>query len=324
MSIQLDKKKSQLFMALGQYKTHSFIFFGIYDDKNKVTHLIAKAGKFFVRTKDDSSCGVLANFLFYRHKSQLEAEKLRSKNENVPCSYHAYDISYTQYVEWIKLIEGLQTASNPFKCYKPICTNEDSVTLKLTSTRIFEHVENRAEINKSVSSLNLYNTCRHTAIRLAEEVLKKGFSSTVSSHFFVTLPCKTMLNKGLPSSEIPFYVLPAPPNACSDLPDNKKKLAEQFYRRMEHLIVLNPNSIETQNKFNLLKIFYKELIGTKREQSLDDLLCCIHDWKETNKECLSTLRKTYFWDSFISRQSASMGLIEKVEQDLRSQLLLLL
>ncbi|STY12524.1 Uncharacterised protein [Legionella pneumophila] len=81
--------------------------------------------------------------------------------------------------------------------------------------------------------------------------------------------------------------------------------------------MLEPNSPMTKRKFNSLKNLYLQIIGSQKNQSIDELLFGIQQWKEKNRVDLQTLRRTYFWDSFIFRESATMKLINEIEKDLK-------
>lgn len=86
---------------------------------------------------------------------------------------------------------------------------------------------------------------------------------------------------------------------------------------MEHMLLIEPHSERTQNKFNCLKSLYSNMLGPQKSLTLEQLLASINIWKQENESTLKVLRKTYFWDSFFTRQSASMKLITEIEQDLQ-------
>lgn len=56
--------------------------------------------------------------------------------------------------------------------------------------------------------------------------------------------------------------------------------SQKLYHRIEQLPVLEPNSPMTKRKFNSLKNLYLQIIGSQKNQSIDELLFGIQQWKE--------------------------------------------
>src|SRR5690606_38778506 len=143
----------------------------------------------------------------------------------------------------------------------------------------------------------------HSAIALVETTQHAPVASLISSHFLTSLPYKTVLDYGKPSDDIPFYVLPA---AFSELGKANTKIITKLYQRMEQMLLLEPNSQSTQDKFLRLKELYLNIIGPQKKLSFAELLQSIQTWKKDNELILTSLRKKYFWDSFFTRKSATM------------------
>lgn len=322
--ITINKNTDHFFIAISKLAQHSFLMLGTYD-QNKVVHLLCRVGKVYDGGSNLSCLAELKeqlDLVFFNKQSRLKDEGLsRSAEGKLPISYQAYDISFEQYLEFIQILEDLQIRSQQkkFKCYKPKQEVGTQVTMKLTSDLYSVPKVNSESVNKAVDQLNINNTCRHTAIKLVEQIQGIPVSSLVSSQFFINLPYQTTLDYGKPSVNTPFYVLPIPPAAFCDLSSEKKRVAERLYRQMERMLLIEPNSEQTQNKFNCLKRFYTTLLGQQKHSGLDELLENIINWKQSNELTLSVLRKTYIWDSFFTRQSATMKLVTEMTQDLQQQ-----
>lgn len=327
MTLNINLKTDKFFIAIGKEHSHTFIMFGVYD-QNYVKHLLCRVGKDVDEPVDPeaSKCMVkssrLTNLFFSKLKSRLRNERTERKSpENIQVSYQAYDTTYDNYLEFIQLLEALQTKDNTFSCYKPCNEEGDLVEFVKTSTPVCIGRTELGTLRKSISEFSIDNTCRHTAINLVKEVQKTPVSSMISSNFFLDLPNKTELVYGKPTGAIPFYVLPPSPTSCAVLSIDKRQVVEKLYHRMEHLVLLEPASEQTMDKFNTLKHLYLELVGEQKELNLHELLFNIQSWKEQNKAILGTLRITYFWDSFFVRESATMAMISQIERDLvRAQL----
>ncbi|WP_298627994.1 hypothetical protein [uncultured Legionella sp.] len=322
MTLSINIKTDKFFIAIGKEDSHSFIMFGVYD-QNYVQHLLCRVGKDIDEPVDPDAvkCLVMGerfkNVLFSKLRSKLRNERTERPNpENKPISYQAYDTTYDNYLEFIQLLEALQTKENLFSCYKPAKEEGDVVEFVKTSMPVCIARTELGALKKNINEFSVDNTCRHTAINLVKEVQKTPVSSLVSSSFFFDLPYRTALTYGKPSVVIPFYVLPLSPVSFTDLDAEKKRIIEKLYYRMERLVLLEPDSEQTMNKFNSLKNLYLQLVGEQKQLSLNELLIHIQGWKEQNKMLLNTLRKTYFWDSFFTRESATMTMVSGIERDL--------
>ncbi|KTD72992.1 hypothetical protein [Legionella tucsonensis] len=329
--LKFNKKTAHFFISINKQGPHSFLMLGLYD-QNKVQHVLCRVGKFGDGIENPNflfSLRFVCNSLFFANDAHLEDEGIsRSCKDARSITYQAYDITYEQYLEFVRILESLQSSNNKFKCYKPCkspsITNSDAVTLEFTDEKRLLLPINTELLKTHLSKLNISNTCRHSAIELVEAIQHTHISSSVSSSFFVNLPYETVLQYGRPSEDIPFYVLPPPPTAFHESDKAKEKIIIKLYSRMENMLFLEPNSQYTQDKFLKLKELYLNIVGPQNNLSLDELLRNIHTWKEDkdNQKVLNVLRKEYFWDSlpFIKRQSATMSLLAEVEDDLATEI----
>lgn len=325
MTITINKETDKFFLALGKEGKHTFIMFGVYD-QNKVSHLLCRVGKDIDEPSQpgENRCmaitGRIANVFFSKIKSRLKNERTSRDNPgNIPISYQAYDTTYEHYLEFIGLLENLQNKHNRYLCYKPRKQEGNRIELTKSSQLIMNTQSVHESIKKNIEEFSIDNTCRHTAIKLVEEVQKVPVSSLVSSNFFTDLPYRTQLVYGKPSMDIPFYVLPMSPDAYPDLNAAQKSIIEKLYARMERLVLLEPASAQTVNKFNSIKTEYTQIVGPQREFNLEQLLQSIQSWKERDKSILNSLRTTYFWDAFFTRTSATMTMINEIEHRLITQ-----
>lgn len=327
MSISFNKKTDKLFIAVSMHSGHSFLMLGVYE-QYKVKHLLCRVGKWVGESSSQGLfsellelCSTLFNALVSSAPSSLNSEAIaRSSLGAVPINYQAYEITFDQYLDFIQLLEHLQTETSPLYCFKPIEEKEEEIVLERTKKPIFTEPLKGNSIKTKINQFSVDNTCRHATIQLTEEVRKAPVSPLVSSNFFTKLPYKTRLDYGKPSEHIPFYVLPAPPSAYSDLGKTNKRIAFKLYEKMEELLLLDTDSVKTQNKFSHLNELYHQMIGPQKHASLNELLHAIQSWRQKNQTDLNALRKTYFWDEFLTRDSATMKLIYDIEDKLQAQI----
>lgn len=326
MNIEINKETDRFFISINKIGIiHSFVMLGVYDG-NQVKHSLCRVGKAAVH---EAVCGGYAvalvprfiyQFFFSKAKAELVDERaLRSDRGISLINYQAYDITYKQYIEFIKVLETIQTEENKFSCFKPTEEEGNKVSLSYTNSPMQSDSPppNTEHLKERLTNLSVHNSCRNSAIELVEEAGKTPISSTVSNSFYRNLLCQTKLESGVPSKAIPFYVLPAPPAAYPGLNRATKKIINTLYKRMENLLKIEANSEETQKKFACLKKLYVQTVGPQQEQTLDELLHSIQTWKQENQSTLASLRKTYFWDHFITRKSATMGEVDKLIDGLK-------
>lgn len=314
MTLTINKRNSRIFVAIAKQDTHSFLMFGIYKD-NQVDGLLSRVGK--VHYSRDTACSFITNALFTSVPAGLKNEPIFRSDRGPttkPISYQAYDISYRTYLEWIQFLEKMQTESKSFACYKPSRVTADEIEMVYTDELLIPAASNAATPNESCQQLSIGNTCRHTALELLESV--RGVpNASISSQYNVDLPYQTVLEDRKPSDKIPFYVLPLPPTLFHTLPAVQRTLIEKLYHRMECIPSIAHNNPATIKKFQALKELYEQL-AYESESSLELTLESIKHWKESNKDHLQGLRVTYFFDQWMTRQSATSRLINEIEQEL--------
>ncbi|CEG56189.1 hypothetical protein [Legionella fallonii] len=328
--ISLNKDKDNLFIAICKKEGHSFVMLGVYDKNNKVKQVLCRVGKLFTSEGGDEDSGCLFflsklwQILFGNGaKAQLSDEGVaRNKFDPISISYQAYELSYRQYKEFIQLLEGLQTNENQFKVFKPIQEEGSEVTLELTTDLVFSDKVNTDKLKDNTCKLSIDNNCRHSAIQMVEETTHTPLPSLVSTNYMSDLPYKTQLEYGSPSQDIPFYVLPVAPTAYPELSEHKRNILSQLYERMEHMLLIAPNSVQTQRKFQCLKDLYVQMAGPKKDQSLSELLVSIQSWRAENHLVIDELRETNLVDDFLAcftifkRKSATAQLFDKIEENL--------
>ncbi|MFA6303296.1 MAG: hypothetical protein WC627_09230 [Legionella sp.] len=325
MNLKINPATTKFFISINQQGPHTFIMAGIYEEI-KTLHVLCRVGK--IADTENLSLNLCLNVLswffntcFFSTKAILKDEGVARKHSNATdIHYQAYEITYEHYLELVQLLESVQTTSNKFTCYKPNASYGDTVELRLTSDLILDKKPKYPALEKSANELSINNNCRHTAIYLVEQVSKTHISPMVSTLFTSKLPYSTRLEFGEPTTTIPFYVLPVSPAAFNDINKTQKYILEKLYRRMEQLVTIDPESLHTQKKFLALKSLYNEQLGPQKNLSLHELLVSIQSWKKANKDILSPLRKKYFWDDYITRQSASSKLLDEIEQNLYIEL----
>ena len=326
--ININKKTDRFFMAIAKIEIHSFIFFGVYNQFT-VENLLSRVGKVFdINGKDDScieNCGRILHICSGGFRARLMDEGIfRRGQSKAIINYQAYDIRYEQYLEYLAILSNLSTEENYFSCYLPYEETEEQISLKYSIVPSLISLNAKAEqIKASVDNLDLYNTCRHSAIKLVETIQNEPVSNSVSKYFFYDLPYKTELEYGQPNSSIPFYVLPVPPSAYVGLGEQKERILKKLYHRMERLPQIAPNAQATMDKFSRLKELYTLITGVGNDLtgtqsiSLDQLLLNIQNWKRDNRDVLEPLREKYIWDFFFKRTSATMSLVNEIESELK-------
>lgn len=333
--LDIDIKDTRFFMSINQEGVHSYLMFGTYN-RGLVTNILAKAGKLGLAPEKNEAIQDQAGTKNKRHKrpplysklftacttgfrSELALEAINKESHSKPMFYQAYDISYDQYVDFLRIFESNHPGKQGFGCYKPISSLSESVIrFEYTLEPIYEDLASNVELLYSASILTARNTCRDTAIKFAETVTHEPLPDSISSQYFVKLPYQTYMDFGAPSKLIPFYVLPPPPNSISEISAPQKKIVEALYTRLERLAHTRADSSLTHAKFSSLKNLYYQLVTEKKEIDVSSLYHFIEEWHTTNASKLNPLRSRYFFDSFITRKSATQKLLEGFEKQLES------
>lgn len=323
MSITINKKTTRFFISIAKKGRHSFIMLGLYEG-TLVSRLLCRVGKL----SEGRLCRRLL-ICFNSLNSSLRDEGFdRDYFDEELINYQAFDICYEQYCQFICLLEGLQTEDNQFNCFKPIREYEEhehEIEMQETTHPAFLRIPVKEQLAKDIAQLSVGNTCRHTAIRLAEEVQRRplhSFSSLVSRFFFKDMPYTTRLDHGRPWTGIPFYVLPTPPTLHPEQnleQRTAKKTLEHLYWRMEKIALLEPQAQKTQEKFSCLKAMYNELFSEQEPLSIEALLDSIQQWKNKNQETLSAHRRLGFWKFLNPAKTATMSLVDAILDDVTQQ-----
>ncbi|MFT4059923.1 MAG: hypothetical protein QM652_10290 [Legionella sp.] len=322
-SININPKKDKFFISINKQEVHSFVMIGVYN-QHKVQHVLCRVGKGAQLALNERTCtGILkaqCRVLFSNHPAQLYNEGVyHESKQHKSINYQAYDITFVQYMEFLKVLAGLQTQPDQFPCFQP-ANEQTSENIVLEYKSLIATKKTVEQIRATTTGLSINNTCRHTAIKLVEEVQQSPISSEVSSLYFYNLPYQTYLKHGKPTKHIPFYVLPVTPIAYVHLGEQKVRVLQTLYKRMEKLLALAPEAAETVEKFDCLKDLYNQIAGPRSEMSLNELLNCVKQWKQDNSKVLSTLRKYTFLDFFWwNRKSATMKMVDEIEQYLSSK-----
>lgn len=321
-TFEFDVKKQRFFIAVSALGTHTFLMLGAYSDF-QVDRLLCRVGKAF-QSRGASfweELWSLFQAMFSSAPAYLYDEGTSRQLEgNHPIDYIAFDISYQQYLEFVALLESLETERDIYYCYKPRDKDASQGVLQLTSNKLYRDRASSESVRQFVGELNLFNTCRHSAIHLAERVMHRPLDIPVSTCFMTRLPYHTRLQFGAPSKAQPFYVMPLPPTAFAGKPALAQGILNRLYHRMEELVYLNPMIEGTQTKFRLLKDYYERLAGDSSAPSAADLLSSIKLWRLDHNQNLSELRQRYLWDFFVTRTSKTNKMLDEIEQELSAQL----
>ncbi|ASQ46907.1 hypothetical protein [Legionella clemsonensis] len=331
-------KSDEFYLAIAKdVEGHSFLFAGV--QSNGKNHLLARVGK--GRANHDRVCQFIFKFAFSSLKGELFDEGIsRRKGRRHAINYVAYTINYQQYLDFISLLQQIQgkKIQKSYECFKPVEENGTQVTLTYTDettvlTRPIVPKPAADEIIEQMETLHCTNTCRHSALSLVNYVLDdKQATQNVSKQFFNDLPYQTTLvaddgdefekvirEKKVvhqfvrPTPEIPFYILPAPPSSFKNLAPLKLKVMTELYQQLEKMLHIAPESQETAYKFSLLKNLYNEKMGLN-EESLSDFIASVGEWRNRYRQELKTLRKTYFFDRYCTRQTATEKMFSRFDE----------
>ena len=326
MDIDLNLEKDRFFISVNKVGTHTFLMLGAYTDQS-VSHLLCRVGKIVDADGQTNSFGCLSAakellaMFFSNVKAVIKDEGTeRERLGETQITYYATDINFHQYLQFVRLLESLQTDLSKYECYKPIKQEGNLVTLRLTSDLMYPDKKKAPFSKSALSRISITNTCRHSAIKLVERIQRAPLSPKVSSNFLSKLLCKTRLDYGKPCSDQPFYVFPVPPAAYPRVIGKQRQVLEKIYKRMEKLLTIKPNEQTTQRKFQRLKELYLKVLGSQKTMPLREILRSIKQWRQENEPELKVLRKTYFWDKNKKRETATMKMVKQIEKDLSKSL----
>lgn len=288
-------KDSHFFIALCQYKTHSFVNAGII--LNKEARLLASFGKV---SAIEPTCAYFIKTLFSQTKAHIRNEPLIG-NGNIdatPVTYKAYEISYRQYVEFLlymkQIAKNQQSPSLTAYCPSP---DKAAITLVWQSLDCLEDAENLNN-NDQHQHLNLItNSCRHSALTLLRQGTGlKHPGRGVSSFFFKQLPLTTTLETDAMGLDDSLYLLPLPPEAYA-VPDSPlHNILQPLYLRLDNLTVSHQANPLTRQKFSAIKALYQSLTQSQ-PTSMALLLERLTAWVKNNQTLIGSHRQSH-WISF--------------------------
>ena len=352
--IIVDRSKDEFFIAVAKKNGHSFVFLGIVKEEKPI--LLARVGKLFKLNKDKEILGkdgVPTDPTYIdKIKKLLASENARFYSEPLQLrgnvSYMAYNISYNQYLEFMKLISLDFQKKQTITCYQAkfnindnhvILNNEDLnkgsaqkeeqntvhderivfVRKKIEYSSNIHPTESQQKIIARSHRITLWNTCRHTAIDLMENILKSRLPNFVSRLFLCDLPLKAEFISGEPKSH--FFVLPFPPSAYQ-VSNDKMPILIEIYQRMENLLRIDPNSEITMNKFKALKALYLTQAQSLKCNSITTALDSLYQWKQEYGNIISQLRDQSIFgklvSQFIKYKSSTQSMVDKVEEELNA------
>ena len=96
-----------------------------------------------------------------------------------------------------------------------------------------------------------------------------------------------------PEKTMSFYLLPNPPNMFKKS-THETAVLDQLYKRLEKIPTLDPDSPETQKKFNALKTLYKEVAGPTSNKTAFELLAHVIDYENKNASLFDHRSKGFF------------------------------
>jgi|GEM_PF-4571003 len=307
------KPKDEFFIVIGKSGQHSFIALGVMQDNAPL--LLARIGKTNnLSSNIDSNLKMGFKNIFYHTIAKLKGESLTFHGD---ISYAAYTINIEQYNQFLKLVGKIKKPEDPFFCYQ-VSKELASGTLKFkyepVITTDVELDAKIAAIAGRTTYINELNTCRHTAIDLLQYTLGTDkISDKISRQYFMDLPCKSSFKSGISNEN--FYVFPLPPSMYPDKNPIQAKMLTKIFLRMEELIKKDPYGEETVDKFNALKKLYNEQAGLPNGD-ITQALVAIKNWKESNKDVISTLRSQSFFGKLFTKQSSTLSLTEDLINEL--------
>ena len=132
-TITINKDNAHFFIAICEQEKHSFLMLGLYD-QHRVTQMLCRVGKVFNVNYEENEYGEegcfqttkrLSAAVFSAAPSIIEDEGIdRMYKGEKSISYQAYTINYQQYIEFVRMLEGLQTDTNTYECFKPVQERE--------------------------------------------------------------------------------------------------------------------------------------------------------------------------------------------------------
>lgn len=293
---------SEFFIALCQRHGHSYIALGVKEGNN--AQLLMACGKGNLAKGRSSLCEVI----FGVSQAAVMHEVFMFNHWEKVVLYKAYTITYQHYLEFLHYLKLLSLSQkekwsdHPDTLLKGYFPNPNNQSLlewgsivdiptspEATSTPDFD----------TYKRLGLFNTCRHSAIRLTKNASHRSeLGRGVSSLFFKALPLLAVFAKGQLKQEScsSFYILPLPPTAFKNLSAEQLKIISQLYKRLDTIILSAQNNPVTMEKFNKIKGLYC-VLAKNSTLKLFDVLNVIEIWGKENHALIVKHRESH-WISF--------------------------
>lgn len=288
-------KDSHFFIALCQYKTHSFVNAGII--LNEEARLLASFGKV---SAVEPTCANLMQTLFSQTKASIRNEPLigHGNIDATPITYKAYEINYRQYIEFLLYMKQIsKNQQGPsLKAYCP-SPNEPAIKLAWQSLDCLGDAGNLNNVYQH-QRLNLVtNSCRHSALTLLRQGTGlKHPGRGVSSFFFKQLPLTTTLQTDAMGLDDTLYLLPLPPEAYAEPEAPLYSILQPLYLRLDDLTASHQANSLTKQKFSAIKTLYQSLTQNQ-SPNMAMLLQSLTTWVKNNKTLISSHRQNH-WMSF--------------------------
>ena len=295
-------KNSQFFVAMCKdaNSVHSFISLGVEINNKQV--LLGSFGK--VISRDSSTCC----FLFGETSGRIINERIffTQKNEKIRSNmtYKAWSLSLQQYMEFLAYMREIsmsQKSRSPLDAYCPVSETDTEVTLEWQSVEnknLIEPVSDEPEDLDEYKHIGLINTCRHSAIKLTQKASQlTDLGQGISSIFTLSAPLTTQVTGGIMGTRGEhIYILPLPPRSFPGLCEKKMAIIKKLYERLDTILLVEQNKKSTINKFEKIKSLY-DSITSKEQASMSEVFNEISCWVDSNKQLISTHRKSH-WISF--------------------------
>ena len=314
--ICVNKNSAVFYMAVCMAPPHSFITLGFQtEDENIALVDIGKAFPRKNRGKHSEFYNILM-MLFSELDAMIDNENifLNGREDNVyrRLNYSAYEVSYNNYLEFLSLLKSI----NPnIHAYIPYLEKKDNITFKYASLSDYTPVAIHAapevdHLKEKKDKLSYKNNCRHAALDMAHFNLPKNTDTSLSLPTFYNKPfaCNAIVYNA--KFIQPLYILPAPPTAFPSLDKDKLIIMMMLYQRMEQIIRLDQDSIDTQQKFAGIRTLYTNETGTI-SRPLNQLISAIMEWSSINQTLVDKHRGFHFF----FQSTATRKMIHRIEKE---------
>ncbi|WED42486.1 hypothetical protein [Legionella cardiaca] len=302
----------EYFMAVCQYKTHSYVMVGVRDSKTGeqlILNSIGRKGGFF--------------------GTNLTNELMPNREQSI--GIQAFTITKDQYGEFVHFLEEmlkvgksnatvLAVPSEWLPNEKPNDNNDNVsfswVNLKPTGFITKSEKGDVYDASKIQQGIALNNNCRTTAKYLTKTTMTAESLPNVPSFYRSSLPFKAILSQGKIST--PLFIYPPPPPAIQD-PEMKKQweVLKKIYARIDKIAKSSSddNSKSSHEKFNSLKGLYQtqynKLVG--KQSSLKELMDDINQYVLQEKSVIDDKRS--FMGRFFKFKTATRKMFNEIQEE---------